>query len=477
MTDKSEPQPSEDVSPLSWAPWLTPKRAFLFVVAWLALFALFSAAMSNPFRSEPHAGATPDYASVMFLHGLLIGMVGLISLATVQVMRLRSMHTRAWIVGGVVAATLLASIGGIWDRSIPGSEIPMWTQILGFFALDEILIVLIIGILAERKRAMEIGRLPFMAGLVGAVGMLGAAVMGHLAGWILEFGEGTPQAIASFRAFAGFDGQDSFTRALVGSHSHEMAVSAMGMAVIVLSVQFGYSRLTGTPRGIARVGMGMVAGGTALVSAFYLVTGFSTWAPPAAIATIGSAPNLIPIDDVISGVLVMGGGVVAAAAFLPSLLAIPVRFAAAWSYVLATATVAVAGYSIELHTTFFGAGDQKAAGAAGDAIFTWLHQDIGLFLLPSMLVVMLAAERFVTLRAAADRIGRVAIAGTTLLFAGGMFWVFVNPDLHGPGYFISTAGVVLTGGAVLATIWYSGLAALFRPRASAAPKGIAPVAH
>jgi len=43
----------------------------------IALFALVSVFVSNPFQSEPRAGVTPNYWHVMFLHGLLISLVGL----------------------------------------------------------------------------------------------------------------------------------------------------------------------------------------------------------------------------------------------------------------------------------------------------------------------------------------------------------------------------------------------------------------
>ncbi|HEX9098246.1 MAG TPA: hypothetical protein VF956_02020 [Candidatus Dormibacteraeota bacterium] len=458
-----------DTPSVGWAPWLTPRRAVLFVIGWLTVFAVFSVLISNPFQSEPNAGATPNYATVMFLHGLLIGMVGLIALLTLQVMRVRSLHVRAWICVGVVAATVLASIGGIFDTKIPGAEVAMWTQILGFFALDEILIVLIYGIYKERQQALTIGRFPFVAGLATSVAMLSAAVMGHLAGWIMEFGN-WPGIIGGYATAVGFANVDDFTGALVGSHSHEMAVGAMALAITLLVVQFGYSGLTGTSRLVARIGMAMVASGTILMAVFYVVTGITTWAPPDSIATFGQDPNTIPLDDVITGVLVMGGGVVAAAAFLPTLLKAPVRFAAAWTFVLATATVAVAGYTIELNTSHFGAGDQTAAGAASDAIFTWLHQDIGLFLLPTMLVVMLAVELLAANHGRADWIGWTTIAGTTLLFAGGMFWVFVNPALYGPGYYLSTAGILITGAAVLGTMWHGGLAAARRSNQTPKPQ-------
>jgi hypothetical protein len=458
MSDK-ELVPNVDTPSVGWAPWLNPRRAILFVIAWLVVFAASSVLVSNPFQSEPNAAAAPNYATVMYLHGLLIGMVGLIALLALQVLRVTSAHARAFIVAGVVAATVLASVGGIFDTKIPGAEVAMWTQILGFFALDEILLTLIIAIYLERRRAMTIGLLPYVASLAAAAAMLGAAFMGHIAGWIMEFGN-WPGFIGGYAGAVGFAKVDDFSGALVGSHSHEMAVGAMAMAITLLVVQFGYRGLTGIPRVFAHVGMGLVASGTVLMALFYIATGITTWAPPSSLAQLGQGPNVIPADDLITGIFVMGGGVIAAAAFLPALIKAPVRFAAAWTYVLATATVAVAGYTIELNTTHFGAGDQSAPGAAADGIFTWLHQDIGLFLLPTMLIVMLVAERLAANRDHAKWIGLTAIAGTTLLFAGGMFWVFINPALYGAGYYLSTAGILVTAAAVLATIWYGGLAAL-----------------
>ena len=123
----------------------------------------------------------------------------------------------------------------------------------------------------------------------------------------------------------------------------------------------------------------------------------------------------------------------------------PVRLAAAWAWILTFATVVISGYWIELHTTFFGAGDPMAAGATNDGIFTWLHQDVGLFLLPTVLVIMLAVERPVVRRVQRNEKGWTAMAGTTLLFIGGIVWVFIDPALSGTGFLVSRAGVLVTG--------------------------------
>src|SRR5439155_21819507 len=136
-------------------------------------------------------------------------------------------HVRLWIAGGVVVATILAAVGGIWDKTIPGSEVPMWTQIFGFFALDEILLLLVIGLIVEWHRGLPIARtLPYLAAILASASMFIAALMGHLAGWIMEFGN-FPTIIGDFSRFAGYATINDFSSSLVGSHSHQMAVGVM----------------------------------------------------------------------------------------------------------------------------------------------------------------------------------------------------------------------------------------------------------
>jgi hypothetical protein len=155
----------------------------------------------------------------------------------------------------------------------------------------------------------------------------------------------------------------------------------------------------------------------------------------------------------------MGGGVLVLLAFLlgGTLIHRPTRLAAAWSWVLSFATVVVAGYAIEMNTGFFGAGDPSATGAANDAIFTWLHQDIGLFMLPAIVLVMLAAELLVVGSKPLSWIGWSTITGITAVFVGGLVYVFVTPTLFSPGYIISTLGLLVVGFALLITLWWGAI--------------------
>lgn len=453
------PEVRVDEPVLARYPWLTDRNVIFFLLGWMLLFGAISVLISNPFQSEPSALATPNFWHVMFLHGLLIGMVSLGALTTCHVFEIQSRHVRVWIALGALAATVPAAVGGIFDKAVPGYEVPMWIQIVGFFALDEILITLLIGFVLEfRRRAPASRSLPFLGATLATASMLIAAVMGHLAGWMLEF-KYSLGFLHSFGKSIGYPKSADWVSALVGSHSHEMAVASMALIAVLAARQFKYLELSGAWRTVARVGLAMIPIGVVAMTYVYIRAGFSTWAPPAWF-TSHNGVNGIASDDVLTGVFVMGGGLLVmgalAAGHLRSLAQLPVRAAAAWSWLLSIGTVAIAGYSIELDTSYYGAGDPHAAGATKDAVFTWLHQDLGLFLLPALVLVMVVVERFVA-RRFHEAIGRTLVVGVSVMYIGSVIYVFADPARHGSGYAITTAGLVVVGLTMLATIWWGAL--------------------
>jgi hypothetical protein len=468
---------SVDAAVASSLPWLTPRRVILFVIAWLAAFSVGSLFVSNPFASEPAASASPNYWHVMYLHGLLIGMVGLIALIALEAFgTCCSKHVRLGIVLGVIAATVLTAVGGIWDTRVPGAEVAMWTQIAGFFALDEILLFLIIGFAQGwRSRVPAARSLPYVAGWLAAGSMLIAAVMGHLAGWILEFGD-HPAILGRYAHFIGVP-FGTFRDNLIGSHSHEMAVASIALILAAAVGRFGYRDAAGVSRAVSRVGMALVALGIVAMTAAYVAMAATSWAVPTYFQS-AHGTNGVAGDDILTGVLVMGGGLLAIWPVVPRAMAgarswaSPLPVAAAWAWTGTVLGVMIAGFWIELHETFFGAGDAKAAGAANDGVFTWLHQDVGLFLLPALVAVLLISDRLVA-RRYRSLVGWCAILAVTMLLLGGGIWVFVNPALRGPGYVLSSIGIALVAITIGAVIG-SGVAGdrglrLLPPRHSRGP--------
>ena len=449
---RKEAQPDQpggvDVAFEPSLPWLTPRRIIVFVTAWLAAFAVGSVAVANPFASEPSAGSAPDYWHVMYLHGLLIGMVGLIALVALEMFAACcSRHVRTGIALGVVAATALVAVGGIWDTRVPGAEAAMWTQIAGFFALDEILILLIFGFWQGwRAHAPQARSLPYLTAWLASASMLIAALMGHLAGWILEFGD-HPSILGSYAKFIGVS-FGTFTSNLVTSHSHEMAVASMSLVLAAAVHKLGYQRAAGPARAVSRAGMALVAVGIVGMTAVYVAMAASSWAAPTFFQS-ANGTNGVASDDLVTGVLVMGGGLLALWPVIVRGLSrvrlwfgSPLPIAVAWAWTGTVVGVVIAGFWIELHETFYGAGSAKAAGAANDAVFTWLHQDVGLFLLPTLVAIMLLADGLVA-NGYRGLVGWSTLLGVTMLLLGGGIWVFVNPSLHGPGYLLSTIGVAL----------------------------------
>lgn len=152
-------------------------------------------------------------------------------------------------------------------------------SIAGFFALDEILIFLIIGFAGAWRRGADSARsLPFVTALLAAVSMLIAAVMGHLAGWILEFGD-HPAILGRYAHFAGVP-FGTFRDNLIGSHSHEMAVASMALILAAAVYRFGYRDATGVSRALSRTGMAMVAVGVVTMTAAYVAMAATSWTVP-----------------------------------------------------------------------------------------------------------------------------------------------------------------------------------------------------
>jgi hypothetical protein len=106
-----------------------------------------------------------------------------------------------------------------------------------------------------------------------------AAIMGHLNGWILDFGD-FPGIIGKYSSSAGFSSIKDFSDALMGSHSHEMVVSFMAMVAVLLVLQFGYQEIQKAPRIVVNIGLAMVAIGIVATIVVYIAAGFVNWGPP-----------------------------------------------------------------------------------------------------------------------------------------------------------------------------------------------------
>lgn len=436
--------------------WWTNRRALLFLMAWLALYAALSLYVAIPYFNERSASQDIIWRNVMFLHGFLIGLVGVLALMTVEIFECCSSHVKTWIVGGALIATVLASAGGLFDHN-PSNAFALWTQIAGFFALDEMLIVLIWGFWIDYHLNRPPSRtLPFWVAWLGSFSMLLAALMGHLAGWLLEFPRlpwGWPQDYAHW---AGMN-LSTWTGYLVTSHSHEMVVAVIGTLVAALVWQWGYGALKPATRTLARVGLVMMAFGIVAMTIIYVAGGFTTLQPPTLFTFGPGGVNGIAGDDLVTGIFVMLGGLITLSALLFQHAQDGSRrllhWAQIWAYSVTIVTVVVAGYAIELNEQYFGAGNPKAPGAQADSIFTFWHQDFAFFMIPAIILVLVIAERYLPRSQDRNFLGRGLIVGTTLAFLGGLLYVFVDPHLYGIGFYVAALGFLVIAYMVARTWW------------------------
>ncbi len=434
---------------LSETLWSPEKRVVVAMLIWLALLALGSAFVSTPFVDQ-RAGAPPDYARTMYLHGLLIGMVGLLSLIAMDIFgaghKNRTMHNL--VLWGTLGAALFSGVGGIFDRNIEDTLF-LWMQIISFFFLDEILISLTLALFFRAVETRFVAT--WLAALAAFSGFI-SAVMGHIAGWILEFGD-YPKAIVGGYASLAAESWQSLLTHLISAHAHEMVVAVIALLVATFCAYFS---LQTRGNKLMRFGLWWAAIGTIAMTLVYVVAGFS-WAQPPVLFAHGL--NGIGGDDFVTGLGVMLGGLIALVGLGVERLPDPVtRWGSALLSTLLLVTVPITGYYIYMHETLYNHGLASAPRGVNDAVYGWFHQDFALFLIPAIMTLILAVMHFThDARQRRASVGTL-LAGSCLGFVGGMLYVFVSPALYGVSFVITTiglAGIVL--GVVLA------LRAIIRP--------------
>lgn len=432
------------LGPYSWS------QVILFLVVWLLLFALGSVFVSNPFWLERSASLDPNYGHVMYLHALLVGLAGLVSLVAVEVFQLRSNAVRVFILAATVGATVLVGLGSLFDATLHFNWFWLIVHVVGFFLLDATFIALLVGFIIDWRLKTPISRtLPFWVAVAAVISLELAALMGHAAGWILDFGN-HPALIGAWAKFVG-EGISDLQANLITSHSHEIVVGMLGLLIAGAAAR-GYVALKGGARTLTRVGLWFVMAGTVLMTLIYVVGGITANEPPALFTFGPGGANGIAGDDLVTGVGVMLGGLLALLGMVMQRRAPegeeqswwrPALLTVGWSWLLLVLTMIGAGFYIELNETRFGAGAPHAAGAAADAVFTFAHQDFAFFLLPAVIVLLTIADLYFK-RSTARWLSQLTSIGTLVTFVGLLVYVFAAPAAkYGSGYVIIAVGMVL----------------------------------
>ncbi|MCL5267862.1 MAG: hypothetical protein M1469_07150 [Bacteroidetes bacterium] len=426
---------------------LTWTHVIWLLIAWLTLFALGTLFVANPFWLEKSASAAPDYSHIMYLHSLLVGLAGVIVLIACEIFRVRSRRVRAFILFASVIATILVGLGGVFDAAPQIRWFWLTLHVIGFFSLDSIFIAFLIGMFQDlRAKTDSSSSLPYRLAIVSGFSLEIAALMGHAAGWILDFG-GHPVFIGNWVRLVGETVND-FSGNLTTSHSHEIVVAMLSLLIAMVALRFGYQSLKGGSKSFACVGLWLVTAGTVIMTIMYVLGAFTSIEPPTLFMFGPNAANGLASDDLVTGIGVMIGGLMVLLTLLfkrkdlnvQSSWAKTALYSIATSWLLLVVTVVAAGYYIELHETVYGAGSQHAPAAISDAVYTFAHQDYAFFLIPGCIVLMLITN--IVLKDREKGISRSLLTGLSVAFVGILTYAFVDPaSVHGVGYIITTIGL------------------------------------
>ncbi len=296
-----------------------------------------------------------------------------------------------------------------------------------------------------------------------------------------------------FWARAQSESQSALMGNVITAHSHGMLPSFMAAIVLLAAEAFGYSRLAGIRKQVARTGAGIMLAGIALYSGIYTVSALGTFAIPAWFPSGPGGVNGLAMDDTMTG-LVGVGALILAGAMVPELQGFfgraaggatrrvrrvnPVRIGVYLTYVMACAAMFFYGYYIEMNEVAFGAGSTMSASRVfDDQIFTRAHLLFVFGALPVIAVFLLATELMGAGTAVAARIKRwmssAVVTGMVVTLVGMGIWVFSTPGHEsswGPG---SGGEVLFVIGQCLMLV--GAIVALFVPRLTGTAAVAAPV--
>ena len=444
--------------------WLTPRRLAFFLVFWVTIFFAGSLLVNNPFTGsgaatnwDLGAGSPHYYWVVMYLHGLNTGLVGLAALVACDFFELPSVHVRRGILAGVLIAGVLSPIGAVFNTSAPWTNAGLWVQIVAFLALDEIVILFLWGMLSVwRDGAPRSRTFPFItAGLTGAV-MLVAALMGHLAGTILGFGD-NPTLLGQYASQEMGLSLDDWAASLIGAHSYLMITAVPAGVMSLAAVRFGYYRLHGTTKMMAQVGFALVCIDLVIQTGMGLLIGFSSWPGnlPPQILAIPGVPSFLALNDASNFVFLVLGGLL-----LLSALAMGSGRVQKWKDRAGLPLRALPLLMLVIFTVLTAVTEPANGTAIGTPPQAWIRLFVAFYLTMLVVLVILLAERLLAGRQPL-RVGWTAMAGALVTFAGVM--VYVSTGLAAGGY-LAAVGLILIGISFLVTSWWGLAAASPAPR-------------
>lgn len=191
---------------------------------------------SSPFSFYTARGTNLNYFRIFYLHALTVGFAGITGLLVSHAFNLRQIIKKI-----IFYATIICVLIGVTGDAINRSmkyKITLWYQILSMFALDVILITLLIGfILFLVKNETYRKSIAYWVGLLSTLSATIAGLFGDLVGYIMDFGN--HPAILGWYANAIGHSLSEWQDNLLRTHSDMMVVSVLCLLLAIANYKFG----------------------------------------------------------------------------------------------------------------------------------------------------------------------------------------------------------------------------------------------
>lgn len=221
----------------------------------------------------------------------------------------------------------------------------------------------------------------------------------------------------------------------------------MAGIVALVAMAYGYREMKGATKYLAALGFIIMTYMIIAVTWLYIVSGVGNYSIPTLLA---SGPNGLAMDDAMTGMIGWGALFVIIALLIHAkrtgtLDKSPFLWAMVTAGILIYLTVT--GYYIEFHESYYGfATPGQGPGWMNDAVYTRFYQDFGLFVLPAVVLALLAFKVMGLSMDQEKRVSYLLIAGMVLAF------------IFGEAYFITLMPAMLYLAAVGAAVIWGGLA-------------------
>lgn len=414
--------------------------------------------MPHPFAFYTMRGSELNYARIFYLHGLTVGFAGITGLLVAQNFNLSELIKKI-IFYATIVCVVIGVTGGAINRSMK-YKITLWYQILSMFALDVILISLVVGFIIIKDQTLKSTK-AYAIGLLASIAAMIAALFGDLSGFILDFGN-WPGIFGWYANKIGYT-LPQWQDALLRTHSDMIVVSILCLILAIGNYRFGRS-LVGNAKKIRSVGEVLIIIGIILMLVIYLVSGLGgsgvqiphLFTEKGFFEPRGQSVTGVDLGDFVIGVFVFIGGILTTGACAfgkHNPLTKSARYTAIGLFIgMLCILLAVGGLGFLEEYRAYLYNSDVATTPRGDFgfVFRLLHVDVCLLLFPAMMSLMLLAEK--SLKAKQNHIFQLLVRwGIIITFIGALIFMLFNYHQFGPGTWVLAVGVLVL---LVGIIWY-----------------------